>query len=103
MKKTLDKNWAKLILVYNLACIIVSLFFYKLVPTFLCYPPNSIDNEFQIVINGLTYTQQYIMIVLCSLLMENIILIIKINGAGSVPDCFVQPKTCLPSRSLSPI
>ena len=84
MKKTLDKNWAKLILVYNLACIIVSLFFYKLVPTFLCYPPNSIDNEFQIVINGLTYTQQYVMIVLCSLLMENIILIHSLRKANKI-------------------
>ena len=75
MKKTLDKNWTKLILVYNLVFIAVSLFFYKLVPVFLCYPPNSLDNEFQLFINGLTYTQQYIMIVLCSLLTENIILI----------------------------
>ncbi len=84
MKKTLDKNWAKLILVYNLACIIVALFFYKLVPTFLCYPPNSIDNEFQMVINGLTYTQQYIMIMLCSLLMEDIILIHSLRKANKI-------------------
>lgn len=90
MKKTLDKNWAKLILVYNLACIIVSLFFYKLVPTFLCYPPNSIDNEFQIVINGLTYTQQYIMIVLCSLLMENIILIHSLRKANTIREELLQ-------------
>ena len=84
MRRTLDKNWAKLILVYNLACIVVSLFFYKLVPTFLCYPPNSIDNEFQIVINGLTYTQQYIMIVFCSLLMENIILLQSLRKANKI-------------------
>ena len=84
MKKTLDKNWAKLILVYNLACIGVSLFFYKLVPTFLCYPPNSIDNDFQMVINGLTYTQQYIMIVLCSLFVENIILIHSLRKTNKI-------------------
>ncbi len=84
MKKTLDKNWTKLILVYNLVFIAVSLFFYKLVPVFLCYPPNSLDNEFQLFINGLTYTQQYIMIVLCSLLTENIILIHSLRKANKL-------------------
>lgn len=84
MKRTLDKNWIKLILVYNIACIVVSFFFYRLVPIFLCYPPNSIDNEFQMVINGLTYTQQYIMIVLCSLFMENIILIHSLKKANKI-------------------
>lgn len=90
MKKTLDKNWVKLILVYNLSCIIVALFFYKLVPTFLCYPPNSIDNEFQMVINGLTYTQQYIMIVLCSLTMEDIILIFNLRKANKIRQEILQ-------------
>ena len=84
MKKTLDKNWTKLILVYNVVFVAVSLFFYKLVPTFLCYPPNSLDNEFQLFINGLTYTQQYIMIVLCSLLTENIILIHSLRKANKL-------------------
>ncbi len=84
MKKILDKNWTKLILVYNVVFIAVSLFFYKLVPIFLCYPPNSLDNEFQLFINGLTYTQQYIMIVLCSLLTENIILIHSLRKANKL-------------------
>ena len=82
--KSLAKSWSKLILVYNLACIAVSLFFYKLVPTFLCYPPNSIDNQFQVVINGLTYTQQYIMIVFFSLLVENIILIHSLKKTNKI-------------------
>lgn len=82
--KNLSKNWRKLTLVYNLVCITVSIFFYRLVPTILCYPPNSIDNEFQIVINGLTYTQQYIMIVLCSLLVENIILILSLRKTNKL-------------------
>lgn len=77
--KNLSKNWRKLTLVYNLVCITVSLFFYRLVPTILCYPPNSIDNEFQVIINGLTYTEQYIMIVLCSLFVENLILIFSLK------------------------
>ena len=84
MKKKLDKNWKRLILVYNLVCIAVSLFFYKLVPLFLCYPPNSLDNEFQVFINGLTYTQQYIMIVLTSLVTENIILLHSLRKANKI-------------------
>ena len=79
MKKTLDKNWFKLIFVYDVSCLIVSLFFYKLVPSFLCYPPNSIDNEFQVVINGLTYSQQYLMIVICSLFIETAILVYSLK------------------------
>ena len=82
--KSFTKSCSKIILVYNLACIAVSLFFYKLVPTFLCYPPNSIDNQFQVVINGLTYTQQYIMIVLCTLFIENIILVKSLKKTSKI-------------------
>ena len=79
--KTLKKHWIKLVLVYNAVCIIVALLFYffKLVPTLLCYPPNSIDNNFQVIINGLTYTQQYVMIVLSSIIFENAILLISLK------------------------
>ena len=73
--KKISKNWINLTLVYNIVFILVALFFYPLVHKILCYPPNSIDNSFQIAINGLTYTQQYLMIVLSSLIIENSILI----------------------------
>ena len=82
--KNLNKNWRKLTLVYNLVCITVSLFFYRLVPTILCYPPNSIDNEFQVIINGLTYTQQYVMIVICSLFVENVILLYSLKKTNKL-------------------
>ena len=79
--KNLTKHWIKLVLVYNIVCIVVSFLFYffRLVPTLLCYPPNSIDNDFQVLINGLTFTQQYVMIVLSSMLFENIILIYSLR------------------------
>jgi len=84
--KKVSKNWLKLIFVYNFVCILLTLFFYRLVPQLLCYPPNSIDNEFQIAINGLTYTQQYIMIVLCSLAIENIILLYSLKKVNKLKE-----------------
>ena len=88
--KNLNKNWRKLTLVYNLVCITVSLFFYRLVPTILCYPPNSIDNEFQVIINGLTYTQQYIMIVICSLFVENVILLYSLKKTNKLREKLID-------------
>ena len=84
--KNLTKHWIKLVLVYNIVSIIISFFFYffRLVPNLLCYPPNSIDNEFQMIINGLTYTQQYIMIVLSSLIVENAILIYSLQKTNKL-------------------
>lgn len=84
--KNLMKHWIKLVLVYNIVSIIISFLFYffRLVPTLLCYPPNSIDNEFQVIINGLTYTQQYIMIVLSSLVVENAILIYSLRKTNNL-------------------
>ena len=60
--KNLTKHWIKLVLIYNVICIIVSFLFYffKLVPTLLCYPPDSMDNNFQVIINGLTYNDSSI-------------------------------------------
>lgn len=77
--KKISKNWINLTLVYNIVFILVALFFYPLVHKILCYPPNSIDNSFQVAINGLTYTQQYLMIVLSSLIIENSILIFSLR------------------------
>ena len=84
--KNLMKHWIKLVLVYNIVSIIISFLFYffRLVPTLLCYPPNSIDNKFQVIINGLTYTQQYIMIVLSSLVVENVILIYSLRKTNKL-------------------
>lgn len=84
--KNLTKHWIKLVLVYNIVCIIIAFLFYffKLVPTLLCYPPNSIDNDFQVIINGLTYTQQYIMIVFSSIVVENIILIYSLKKTNNL-------------------
>ncbi len=77
--KKISSNWIKLIFVYTFIYVLVALCFYPLVPKILCYPPNSIDNSFQIAINGLTYTQQYIAICLSSLFIEEFILIYSLR------------------------
>ena len=82
--RKISKNWLRLAFVYNIVFILVALFFYKLVPEILCYPPNSIDNNFQIEINGLTYTQQYFMICLSSIVIENAILVFSLRKVNKL-------------------
>lgn len=92
--KKISKSWLNLVFVYNIVCIVVSLFFYRLVPQILCYPPASIDNAFQIVINGLTYTQQYIMIVFSSLFIENFLLLYILRKINKLRDLLkTSPKS----------
>lgn len=90
--KKISKNWINLTLVYNIVFVLVALFFYPLVPKILCYPPNSIDNSFQIAINGLTYTQQYLMIVLSSLVIENSILIFSLRKINQLRNQLKETK-----------
>lgn len=52
---------------------LIAMCLYKFLPIILNYPPNSIDNAFQLEFDGITYTQQYILlislIVSCSLII----------------------------------
>ena len=68
------KQWRKLIFMYNIIDILAVLLFYPFIPKLLNYPPDSINNAFQVGINGLTYTQQYISILLLCIFVENLIL-----------------------------
>lgn len=80
--KKIYENWLKIIFLYNLVFVIVTGAFYFVVPTIMAYPPGSINNQFQIDVNALTYNMQYFSIVFGSFLLENIILtisIIKLN------------------------
>ena len=45
---------------YTLSVIIVGIIFYALIPFFLNYPPNSINNDFQVQVAGIEYKYQYI-------------------------------------------
>lgn len=73
MNKT-TKYWISIFMLHICTMIVVALVFYNFIPELLCYPPNSINNDFQIYMNGLTYTEQYISILLSSLVFESCIL-----------------------------
>ena len=78
------KKWIKLIFMYNLTNLLVGLAFYPYIPKLLNYPPNSINNAFQISINGLTYTQQYISISLLIFFVGNLVLFITRQKLGKL-------------------
>ena len=82
--KDFKKKWIKLIFMYNLIDIIAVLLFYPFIPKLLNYPPNSINNAFQVDINGLTYTQQYISILLLCIFVENLILFLTRKKLGKL-------------------
>ena len=56
-------NEKKLALVNTLILLIIAAVLYFALPSVLNYPPNSIDNDFQIEIVGITYTTQFIIII----------------------------------------
>ena len=60
MKKSKSIN--RIAAFYLIIPIIVVIIAYVLLPTILNYPPNSIDNDLQKEIDGLTYTVQFILI-----------------------------------------
>lgn len=63
----------KIITLYLGIPALIAMCLYRFLPTILNYPPNSIDNIFQLEFDGITYTQQYIvlvsLIVACSLII----------------------------------
>ena len=63
----------KIITLYLGIPALIAMCLYRFLPTILNYPPNSIDNTFQLEFDGITYTQQYILlislIVSCSLII----------------------------------
>ena len=56
------KSTTKIFLFYLLIPCVIVLILYPLLPIILNYPPDSINNAFQVAIDGLTYTQQYLML-----------------------------------------
>lgn len=64
MKKNSEKKYSlKYILITNiLIFIFIGLILYKFLPFVLNYPPNTIDNQFQLNLVGIKYTHQYIIL-----------------------------------------
>lgn len=73
MRKKLNSCIVRIIALYLGIPALIALCLYPFLPVILQYPPNSIDNQFQVAFDGITYTQQYILliglIVACSLIV----------------------------------
>lgn len=73
MRKKLNSCIIRIIALYLGIPALIALCLYPFLPVILQYPPNSIDNQFQVAFDGITYTQQYILliglIVACSLIV----------------------------------
>jgi len=73
MKKKISKCLFRIITLYLAIPAIIALILYFFLPIILNYPPESINNQFQLDFDGITYTQQYIvliaLIVMCSLVI----------------------------------
>lgn len=79
----MDFNFRKftnrIIILYLTIPILISLILYPLLPVLLNYPPNSIDNAFQIYVDGITYTQQYILLVFLMIILSFICIFLRIS------------------------
>lgn len=69
----------KIILIYLTIPFLICLILYPLLPILLNYPPDSIDNAFQVNVDGITYSQQYIVLICLIILLSCIVLLIRIN------------------------
>ena len=66
---------------------LIALCLYKLLPIILNYPPDSIDNVFQMEFDGITYTQQYALLISIIVSCSLIILFIR---AYRIHHCLVK-------------
>ena len=83
----------KLTLTWVLVVLVVALLYYPLIPTLLNYPPDSINNAFQIEVNYFYYTTQYLAIVafvVIAILIAFPLVFRKINIVDKVDKIYVD-------------
>lgn len=69
----------KITLIYLIIPFLICLILYPLLPILLNYPPDSINNAFQVNVDGITYTQQYVVLVCLIILLSCFLLFIRIK------------------------
>lgn len=77
MKNKITTCLLRITVLYIAIPVSIAFVLYFFLPLILNYPPESIDNQFQLDIDGITYTQQYIWLMLIVLLCNLIILFIR--------------------------
>ena len=57
-KNTATNNFSRLLIIHMIFFVFICLALYLIIPYVLNYPPNSIDNDFQVGVVGIKYTNQ---------------------------------------------
>ena len=63
-KNTATNNFSRLLIIHMIFFVFICLALYLIIPYVLNYPPNSIDNDFQVGVVGIKYTNQFIILAL---------------------------------------
>ena len=77
MRKKIDMCFVRIICLYSFIPILIVTILYPILPRLLNYPANSIDNQFQIKLDGITYTVQYLFLIILVVFFSLIILFIR--------------------------
>ena len=77
MRKKINMCFVRIISLYTIISLLIVAILYPLLPRILNYPNDSIDNQFQINLEGLTYTDQYLLLIPLILLFSLSILFIR--------------------------
>ncbi len=77
MKKKIDMCFVRIICLYSFIPILIVTILYPILPRLLNYPADSIDNQFQIKLDGITYTVQYLFLIILVVFFSLIILFIR--------------------------
>ena len=73
------KMTRQIISLYLVVPLLITGIMYKILPYILNYPPDSINNEFQKKIDGITYAQQYVVLIFIVIILSLIFLMINLK------------------------
>ena len=75
----------KIVKAYTIAFLMIGIMFFPVIPRLLNYPPDSINNEFQRNVDiGMTYTEQYILILLICYIVGLVTILAKTKPMGKL-------------------
>lgn len=90
VKKPYIKNIIKIFLFYLIIPFLIVLLLYPLLPTLLNYPPDSINNQFQIEFDGVTYTQQYLIIIILVFFFSFVMLMARMRTINNCLSTLIE-------------
>ncbi len=103
MKKKLTACLCKIVTLYLAIPSLIAFVLYFFLPIILNYPPESIDNQFQVDFDGLTYTQQYILLIFLIVLCSLVILFIRSYKMYKYSSKLTDENSKLSEKQIIPI